>query len=562
MGKLNQEKKAARAGINVKIISLVSAIAIVATPLLSYNVNAASSRTTSKNKYVKSSTTTATTTKTSTTTTAAKTTTTPTIAPVATIKAPATTATITPAATMAPAAATATGTVDMSTAYGLKAGQTLYYNSAANKHYYDSNFTQSPQKVSDILNKAFLDNKDKGVDILVPAGDYLLDKPLVLQNGARLVGVPGKTRFIIDDTFDRNYDDFIISNAPNSQVYIDGIYVEYIGFKTPPFSDPAQNPSGIEGMILKISNTTKATVTNSSFVVKNNGIKTKCTPVWFRDGYSNVDIHNCYIENTSAGVAGGCLWFMCNDGKIGDSVNVYNNTIVKNGKDEEIAIWGNGGTHTNYNIYNNTINYIADANNTSVDNLITVFSYGTGTYKNIKFSNNNINLTGMAMRILLCDVEKSTFSNVVFENNNIKEYVGDPTGVKLISAFEVWCSKLAVETDNETMYKRCDVSFNNNSYVNSSKDGRRCLASASSALMKLNGNTVNSNFVYNMFFEEDGNSKIISTGNDYNYAGTGNCGFAKISGTNTKAYFTNDKIKLDGTSTSQSNLSFVNCTLK
>ena len=447
----------------------------------------------------------------------------------------------------------------------IQVGKTLYYDSNTNKHYYDSDFTQAPQKVSDILNKAFLDNKGKNVDILVPAGDYLLDKPLVLQNGARLVGVSGKTRFIIDDTFDRNYNDYIITNAPDAQVSISNIYVEYKGYKTPAFSDTAQNPNGIEGIMLKISKTTKATITNSGFVAKYNGIKTKITPIWFRDGYSNVDIHDCYIENTSGSdTAGGCIWFMNNNGNIGDTVNVYNNTIVKNSHDEAIAVWGYNGSHLNYSIYNNTINYAKGVTNTVCDSLIAVWSQddGSGLYKNIKFSNNIINLTGISRRVFVVNIMKAKFENVVIENNNITESVGDSTSNTLLPAFEVLSSTLPTELTAESTYLRGDVSINNNSFTNTSPYGRRCFAAVTSALLKLNGNKVNSNFGYSVIWEEDGNAKIMSTGNDYNYSGTGKANFAFIKGANTKAYFNSDKIALGETSTNRSNLSFTNCTFR
>ncbi|MHC1719298.1 MAG: glycosyl hydrolase family 28-related protein [Clostridiaceae bacterium] len=450
-------------------------------------------------------------------------------------------------------------TVDISRDYGLKAGQTLYYNSTGNRHYYNSSFTQPPQKISDLINWALLDNKDTYTTIYIPAGEYLLDKPLIMQNGVTIAGAPGETRFIVDDTFSRENDDFIISNEPYAEFGIKDIYIEYKGFKNPVFCDTSINPKGTEGILLKIRNSQKAKIENCSFVAKNQGIKTEITPVWIRDNSSNIYISGCYIENTTGEAVGGCLWISNNK----ENISIYNNTLTRNGRDEAIAIWNDEGTSQDYNIYKNTINYTSGTENAVCDKLIAVYAKGRAAFRNIKFTENNINISGYVKRIMICDVDGGTFSNVVFEKNYIKDSTGDPTGNLLLTVFEVWCSRLSMEADISTMHGRCGVFFNYNSYTNSSQYGRRCLGSAISALLNLKGNTVSSNFANAVFYVvESENSRIISSGNDYNYSGTGRCTFANITGYNTYAYFSNDKIYLGGTSKTQKNLSFTACIFK
>lgn len=521
--KFNKEKNPVRFNGRLRVISIVSAIFFLTSPLSVYDVSA---------RVIK---------KVPTTTTQTT---------------PTTPTTTTPTTTTVPA-----GAIDVSAVYGLKSGKTLYYNSSTNRHYYDSSFTQTPQLVSDILNRAFLENKNKGVTIYVPAGDYLLDKPLLLQNGVTLEGVSGKTRFFADDTFNRMNDDFIISNADNAQVHIKNIYAEYKGGKTPVFSDYSVNPKGIEGILLKILKTPKAVVENSSFIVKNNGTKTTITPVWARNGFKNVDIHNCYIENTSGANVGGCLWFMNNNGEVGDTVTAYNNTIVKNGNDEAIAIWGNdGGVNQNYNIYNNTVNYTKGTQNTTCDKLIAILTWSNGLYKNIKFTGNKINITGNTRRIISTEIGQGTFSNVVFEKNIINDSTGDSTANTLLSVIEVWSDALPTDLTPEDMYLRGDVSFNYNSYTNTNAYGRRCFVNSHSALVKLTGNIVNSYFGYSVIFAEDNYSKIVSIGNDYNYSGTRSAKLAIIQGAQSNAYYSGDKIRTGAVAlTGTSNIVYSNC---
>lgn len=453
--------------------------------------------------------------------------------------------------------------LDISKMYGLKTGQKLYYSSTANKNYNDSNFTKSPQPVSDIINKALLANKGKNVNLFIPAGEYLLDKPLILQDGVTLSGVTGETKLIADDSFKTNLDDYIVSNAKGANVSINGLYIEYRSHKNPVFSNYAVNPNGMEGIILKLKGVTSANIKNSSFIVKNNGIKTTCTPIWVRDGYKNIDISNCYIENTSGGPVGGCLWFMCNNGLVGDTVNVYNNTLVKNGNDEAIAIWGdNKGVHRNYNIYNNTINYTKGVINTSCDKLITVFTGTDDIFNNIKISSNRLNLSGTVRRIMMTEINQGTFANVVFEKNTIKDSVGDATGCTLLTVFEMW-SKQGAGESIDSVYNRGDVSFNYNSYTNNTTSGRRCFYSAETSAVKLKGNVINSNFVYGVFFEEATNAKIISSGNEYNYLKTGKTIFATVRGANATACFTGDKIGSKSTEPgTSSKLTYTNCIIQ
>lgn len=377
----------------------------------------------------------------------------------------------------------------------LPSGRQVYYDSSTNRNYYNSSFLNlSGENVSvaDKINNALLRYKGTNATIVIPEGEYILDKPIRLQDKVTLSGTTGKTKFIADDSFDKDGDDFIVSNAPEANVSMDGIYVEYRSYKNPIYNAAA------EGMILKMKEVASATLTNNSFVVKNNGIETAITPVWFRDGFSNITMHDCYIENTSENYhAGGCLWFMNNNGSQGDNVDIYNNTIVKSSRDECIAAWGYNGKFSNFNIHNNTINYEPGYNDVKCDNLISMFSVddGNSTFENINYTENNINVNGRVGRIVYLNVAAGTFSNVTFDSNIIKETRGDLTGDDLIVVFETEAAIKNWESIDDT-YNRGDISFNDNQYTNTSLYGRRTFASARNTLLKLKDNKLDANFVY------------------------------------------------------------------
>ncbi|MHC1721409.1 MAG: hypothetical protein AB9844_12185 [Clostridiaceae bacterium] len=551
MTKNVQTTKTKKSNLHMKTISILSTAAIVAS-MNAFSAEAAGNKV-GWYKYTTTTTTPTTTTPTTTTpTTTTPTTTTPTTTTPTTTTPTTTTTTTTPTTTTTTTALSGT-IIDLSASYGLKSGQTLYYNSATNRHYTNSSFTASPQAVADIINKALADNKGKGVTLLIPAGQYILDKPLYLQDGVTLAGVAGQTKFIADDTFVRNSDNCLITNITGAKYTIKNIYMEYKGYKTPAFSDTTVNPSGVEGMMFKVKGSTQAVIDNCSFITKNlNGVQTKLTPIWVRDGSSNVEVKNCYLENTSGNRVGGCIWVS----NSGNNISVHNNTMVKNGRDEIIAVWRDSGSSQDYNFYSNTINYVKGVDNASCDKILAFYVNPGVTFSNFRFSGNNINLTGNASRILMCDVGQGKFSNVVFENNNIKEYVGDSTGNLLLTVFEVWSTKLSTETSLSATYQRGDISFNNNTYTNTTTYGRRCMASGTNSMLKMNGNTVNSNFLYSVLYESSGTTKMVSSGNDYNYAGSGTSSFAKTNGT---ISCTNDKIHLGGTSKTLSNITYTSC---
>jgi hypothetical protein len=411
--------------------------------------------------------------------------------------------------------------INLKNQYGLKTGKTLYYDSVTNKHWYDQTFTQSPQPIADILNQAFIDYKGKDTFLFIPEGYYLIDKPLTLQDGVGLVGVPGKTKFIVDDTFANGGGDYIVTNTVGANVYIDGISIEYKGFKTPCFSDPADVPNGKEGMMIKMTTTSSCVIKNSYFIAKNNGIKTRVTAIWLRDGYNSAEISNNYIEHTSSGISTGCLWFMCNTGATGQNVKVHDNTIIHTCKDEPIGIWGDG-THQDYEIYNNVISIPTDSYNTQIARLIAIFSNDTGTFKNIKVHNNNIKLYGLVQHIFSVSASQATFTNILFENNSVVEYASDATNNILLDVF--YATATYNDANYQALYQRSEVVARRNSYVSKSTGGRRAFAYAQSAFLKLIENVVSGYFGYGMIYDQytSSYSKIVSIGNDYNYSSLNN----------------------------------------
>ncbi|MGE5629058.1 MAG: hypothetical protein ACM3X7_13290 [Solirubrobacterales bacterium] len=385
----------------------------------------------------------------------------------------------------------------------LPSGRQVFYDSNTNRNYYNKSFIQfngNNVSVADIINNALLKYKGTNATIVIPDGEYILDKPIRLQDKVTLAGTSGNTKFIVDDSFNKDGDDFIVSNVPEGNVAMDGIYVEYRSYKYPIYNDAA------EGIILKMKNVASASITNSSFVVKNNGVETAITPVWFREGFSNVTMHDCYIENSSGNAnSGGCLWFMNNNGSQGDNVDIYNNTIVKSSRDECIATWGYNGKFSNFNIHNNIINYEPGFNDIKCDKLISMFSVddGCSTFQNIKYADNNINITGRVGRIVYLDVAGGTFSNVTFNSNIIKESRGDITGDDLLVVFETQAAIKSWESIDNT-YGRGDITFSNNQYTNTSQYGRRTFASAMNTLLKLKDNKLDANFVYEGIYVKNG----------------------------------------------------------
>lgn len=456
--------------------------------------------------------------------------------------------------------------IDLNASYGIQSGKTLYYNSMTNKEYNNPSFTKTPQPVADLINKALVDYKGTGKPLLLAAGEYLVNKPIIMQNGVKFTGVPGGTKLIFDDSFNKNYDDFCVSNVKNASFTVEGITFELRTGKKPVFGDSAKYKNAIEGILFKAVNTKNITINNCIFNIKNYGMAAAvCTNVWFRGGYNGVVFTNNKVENTSGGTAGGCLWFMCNDGEVGTNVNAWGNIFTKNGSDETISIWGYNGSHLNYKIYSNTINYVPGALNKSCDNLITVWSIdgGKGVYRNIKIVQNAINLTGLARRVFISNCANATFNNIEFGGNSIVDTGSDSTADTLLTVVEIIASQNRGETVTD-MYARNTVTIDNNSYVNNSRYGRRCWFSGENSSVNIFANTVNSNFGYELFFEELGNVKINSNNNDYNYTGTGKSayGFAHIRGGGSHGNFTNDRIALQGTSKSDSYLTFTNCTFK
>jgi hypothetical protein len=408
--------------------------------------------------------------------------------------------------------------INLKNQYGLKTGKTLYYDSITNKHWYDQAFTQAPQPIADILNQVFIDYKGKDSFLFIPAGYYLIDKPLTLQDGVNLVGVQGKTKFIVDDTFALT-DDFIVTNTSGANIYIDGISIEYKGFKTPCFANPSDVANSKEGIILKLATTNSVVIKNSSFIVKNNGIKTRCTPIFLRTGYKKVDIFNNYIENSSSGISTGSIWLYTNAGAIAQNVKIYDNTIVHNTQDEPIAIWGTG-THQDYEIYNNMITVPSDSYNTLTSKLISIVPDSTGTYKNIKIYNNDAKLYGNVARIFAVGANAVNMTNIIYEGNTIVDYASDATSNILFSVCSVSGTYSASDTSYQDMYKRTEVIFRRNSYISKSSGGRRCFAYSDSAFLRLIENTVDGYFGYGIIYIDAtySHSKIISIGNDYNFS--------------------------------------------
>lgn len=424
-------------------------------------------------------------------------------------------------------------------------GDALYYNSATNKYYSDEGFTKLATPFSDIFNSALLTAQLSGMDLYIPSGTYLIDKQMTLRSNVNIIGDFGKTTLLLSDTFVR-YDDYVFKNeslaslTKKDNLSFDGISIIYEGHVAPTFSDIA-----IHGVLFKLKNLSSFVFARSSIKILNKGAKPLVTGLWFRGNCSNVEVYNSYIENTGCANEGGNIWISTNenDSDINDGINIHNNTIIKHSGDELLAIWGIG-TNKNINFYNNKLVYESNVADIICAKLITVFTYSIGLFENIYIKDNSIELKGKVSIVFNSGIKAGTFNNVMYDKNVINDYVGDT--IDLISVCKIEpIDIVSPETTYEEAYARANIIYSNNTYTNNTSIGRRTFASVTSSIIKLYNNIVNSKFSYAVIFEESGNSKILSSGNHYNYDAISKYAsiFSEIRGQDTKAYFAKDYIK-------------------
>ena len=426
-------------------------------------------------------------------------------------------------------------------------GDALFYDSVTNKYYSDAGFTTLATPFSAIFNSAQLIAQAQGKDLYIPSGTYLIDREMTLRSNVNIIGDFGKTTLLLSDTFVRS-DDYVFRNesftslTKKDNLRFEGISVVYEGHIAPTFSDIA-----IKGVIFKLKNLSSFVFSESSIKALNKGAKPVATPVWFRGGCSGIRIYNSHIENTSCANEGGNIWISTNDSAldVNSDIKIYNNTIIKHGGDELLAIWGTG-TNKDIDFYNNKLVYDENASDIICAKLITIFTSSIGTYENIYVRDNSIKLKGKVSLVFSSNVKSGTFTNVLYDNNKIIDYVGDATGNTLLSVFQTTNVDITLpETTYAQAYLRADILFSNNIYINTSIDGRRCLACADKSLLKLYKNTVKSKFTNAIIFEENGNSSILSSGNFYNHEADSKYTsiFCEAKGQDTKASFINDNIK-------------------
>jgi polygalacturonase len=199
---------------------------------------------------------------------------------------------------------------------------------------------------------------DQGGEVNFPNGTYLIKSNLVIKDGNSLIGKPGLSKILINNSFIK-----LKSYNP----YKEGAIVnEHFAWN---FNQETADSFTIYGMTIEHKQTTQAV--KSSLLLGNvDGVKIeKCTFIANGKvitnnidlflGCKNVTIDGNTFQNITKATEGGCIWVrnMADNPEKSENltynITIQNNNFTKKSNDEIIAVFGNFGAVKKVNINNN-----------------------------------------------------------------------------------------------------------------------------------------------------------------------------------------------------------------
>ncbi len=260
----------------------------------------------------------------------------------------------------------------------------------------------------DAVNKAIEKAGEEGSLLYFPAGTYYLSRKLVLNKSISILGenmnkVTLLFKDIPGDGPTEKYNQRGLITFTSDKLDVKGITVSYIADTKTEYTRQGTNSNGGVGLLFAILNGNNVSFYNCGFNVEEKNNPT-VTCMWIKsEAYDikNIKIEACKFINNSASLEGGGLWVSSHDSKNTEvaDIEISRSYFFKRGNDEALGMWG---YHiSNVYIHGNSFVY---SNQDVQNDIFIAFGAPSETrdecLKNVRFTNNTVELTGKIHRII------------------------------------------------------------------------------------------------------------------------------------------------------------------
>jgi hypothetical protein len=240
---------------------------------------------------------------------------------------------------------------------------------------------------------------DNKLILFIPPGVYKITSQIMLGTYTNIIGMSKKDTIILVD------DDFTFSTPSSIRIFTTQekyntvqheVHMSNITIKVDTKTKVVFTGDN-EGFIAWLYNVKNSDFKNCDFLVENNGISNKITPIWLRDGCDDILFEKCCFKTDTANDVGGCIWIWAlSSGRYIGNIKIKDCIFEHNAGDEAIAIYGEGKIY-NVTIENNTF-YLNTVN--GAQGGLSYHNYSTianeeDRFCKIKYINNRIVINGL-----------------------------------------------------------------------------------------------------------------------------------------------------------------------